>query len=80
MNRREFFSAPLVTAAMAASSGLAQGTPRYDMVLKGGHVIDVANGISRQMDVAVQGGKIARVGPALRLRRERPAVEFPATT
>ena len=48
MNRREFLSTPLVTAAMAASSALAQETPRYDTVLKGGHVIDLANQINRQ--------------------------------
>ena len=53
MDRREFVSTPLVTAAMTASSVLAQETPRYDMVLKGGHVIDPANKIDRQMDVAV---------------------------
>ncbi len=61
MNRREFLSTPLVTAAMTASSALAQETPRYDTVLKGGHVIDLANQINQQMDVAVLDGKIARV-------------------
>ncbi len=35
--------------------------PRYDLLLKGGHVIDPQNGIDRVMDVAVAGGKIARV-------------------
>jgi len=34
---------------------------RYDLLLKGGHVIDPKNGISRVMDVAVAGGKIARL-------------------
>jgi dihydroorotase len=61
MNRREFLSTPLATASMTASSALAQETPRYDTVLKGGHVIDSANKINQQMDVAVLGGKIARV-------------------
>ena len=57
MNRREFLS----TAALAASPAFAQETPRYDTVLKGGHVIDAANQINQQMDVAVLDGKIARV-------------------
>ena len=57
MNRREFLS----TAALAASPAFAQETPRYDTVLKGGHVIDSANQINQQMDVAVLDGKIARV-------------------
>ena len=33
----------------------------YDIVLKGGHVIDPANGIDAVRDVAVAGGRIARV-------------------
>jgi dihydroorotase len=69
MNRREFLSTPLVQAALAASPALAQETPRYDTVLKGGHVIDVGNRINQQMDVAVLGGKIARVD------RDIPAAE-----
>jgi dihydroorotase len=63
MNRREFLSTQLATATMSAPSALAQESPRYDTVLKGGHVIDPANGINRQMDVAVSDGKIARVDP-----------------
>ena len=69
MNRREFFSTPLVQAALAASPAFAQETPRYDTVLKGGHVIDAGNRINRQMDVAVLDGKIARVD------RDIPAAE-----
>jgi dihydroorotase len=61
MDRREFLSTPLVTAATTASSVLAQESPRYDTVLKGGHVIDPANRVNRRMDVAVLDGKIARV-------------------
>jgi dihydroorotase len=34
---------------------------QYDILLKGGHVIDPANGIDGVMDVAVSGDKIARV-------------------
>lgn len=33
----------------------------YDLLLKGGHVIDPKNNIDKVMDVAVAGGKIARV-------------------
>ncbi len=36
-------------------------TPPYDLLLKGGHVIDPANHINRVEDVAVSGGKIAAV-------------------
>lgn len=33
----------------------------YDLLLKGGHVIDPKNNIDQKMDVAIAGGKIARV-------------------
>src|SRR5467141_3523707 len=36
-------------------------TPRYDLLLKGGHVIDPANERDGRMDVAVYGGTIAAV-------------------
>ena len=36
-------------------------TPKYEILLKGGHVIDPANHIDGVMDVAVSGGKIAAV-------------------
>jgi dihydroorotase len=35
--------------------------PRYDLLLKGGHVIDPANGLDAKMDVAVFLGRIAAV-------------------
>ena len=38
---------------------------QYDLLLKGGHVIDPKNGIDRQMDIAIVAGKIAAVAPAI---------------
>ena len=35
----------------------------YDMLIKGGHVIDIKNDIDRVMDVAIKEGKIAKVSP-----------------
>ena len=37
----------------------------YDLLLRGGRVIDPANGIDSTADVAITGGKIAAVGPRL---------------
>lgn len=37
----------------------------YDLILKGGHVIDPAQGIDATMDVAFAGGKVAAVAPAI---------------
>ncbi|MBI3210862.1 MAG: amidohydrolase/deacetylase family metallohydrolase [Candidatus Solibacter usitatus] len=45
---------------------------QYDLVLKGGHVIDPRNNINRVMDVALAGGKVAAVAeniPAAGARR-----------
>ena len=39
----------------------AWAQPRYDLVIQHGHVIDPANRIDAVMDVAISGGKIARV-------------------
>jgi dihydroorotase len=38
---------------------------KYDILLKGGHVIDPKHNIDRIMDVAISGSRIARVAPAL---------------
>jgi dihydroorotase len=40
-------------------------TRSYDLVLKGGHVIDPANQVDGRMDVAIQDGKIQRVAPEI---------------
>jgi dihydroorotase len=50
-------SAFLLTAASLGAQ------PTFDLILKGGHVIDPKNQISRVADVAVAAGKIARVAP-----------------
>ncbi len=43
----------------------AVGAQPYDLVLRGGHVIDPKNGIDAVRDVAIRGGKIAAVGESL---------------
>lgn len=50
----------ILGCAIFLASALAAQT-QYDLLLKGGHVIDPKNGIDEVMDVAVAGGKIARV-------------------
>ena len=56
----------VITAVLAIILGspstiVAQTPPRYDLLLKGGHVIDPANHIDEVRDVAVLQGKIAAV-------------------
>ncbi len=43
----------------------AQPRPKYDLLLKGGHVIDPKNNTNRVMDVAITGGKVIRVDQAI---------------
>ena len=50
-----FLAAVLATAA----------EPKYDLLLKGGHVIDARNSLSAVRDVATAGGKIAAVAPRI---------------
>jgi dihydroorotase len=55
---------PHLVAILALSSflpALARAQNHYDLLLKGGHVIDPANHIDGNMDVAVSAGKIAAV-------------------
>jgi dihydroorotase len=55
-----------------AVGALAQ--PKYDLLLTGGHVIDPKNGIDRVTDVAIAGGKIARVGDNIAASDAKKAV------
>lgn len=50
-------------SAVFALACILDAQTKYDLVLKGGHVIDPKNGVDGPMDVAIAGGKIARVAP-----------------
>ena len=61
-------SAALVAGAVVAfaSTPVARQAPsKYDLLLRGGHVIDPRNGIDGIRDVAIGGGVIAAVAPRL---------------
>ena len=47
----------------------------YDIVIKGGHVIDAKNNIDQAMDVAVKDGKIAEVARNIDAKRGRQVVD-----
>ncbi len=48
-----------------AAAALLRAQPAYDLMLKGGHVIDPKNGISAVRDVAIKDGRIAAVAARL---------------
>ena len=64
MNRREFL---MTTAGMALVGvrGAVAAAARYDLVLKGGHVVDPASGLNAVRDVAIADGKIAAVAATI---------------
>jgi dihydroorotase len=51
----------LLIIAIALISINLVDAQRYDIVIKGGHVIDPKNNINEVMDIAIQDGKIARL-------------------
>ena len=53
----------------------AAAQPRYDLLLKGGHVIDAKNGISAVRDVAVAQGKIAAVAANIAAAEARKTID-----
>jgi dihydroorotase len=56
-----------------AGQSLAQ-VPQYDLLLKGGHVIDPANGVNESRDVAVKDGKVAALEKDIPGTRARKVV------
>src|SRR5215470_9545845 len=53
----------------------AAAQDQYDLLLKGGHVIDAKNGISAVRDVAIAQGKIAAVEPNIAASRARRTID-----
>lgn len=47
----------------------------YDLLLKGGRVIDARNNIDAKMDVAVKGGKISKVAPEIPVSSAKKVVD-----
>ncbi len=58
---------------LCVATCLAQSS--YDLLLKGGHVIDPKNGIDGPMDVAIQDGKVAAVERAINPSRAKKSID-----
>lgn len=58
MNRRQFLSA---ASAGAAAGAFAAGTAKYDLIIKGGRVIDPSRKLDAIRDVAISQGRIVAV-------------------
>ncbi len=49
--------------------------PNYELLLKGGQVIDPRNSINGKLDVAIQGGRVARIAAAIPASEARRVVD-----
>jgi dihydroorotase len=67
----------LIALAAAAPALWAQS---YDLLLKGGRVIDPKNKIDAVMDVAIAGGRIARVAAGIPAKEARKTVDVAGLT
>jgi len=56
---------PAAHATRGRGTARPADAARYDLVLRGGHVMDPARNVDGVFDVAVQGGKIAAIAPAI---------------
>jgi dihydroorotase len=64
MNRRQFLSAAAASAALMVRAPGARAAA-YDLVIKGGRVIDPSVGLDGERDVAIAGGRIVAVEAGL---------------
>lgn len=68
------FECHLAWLLLITGVAAAQAQAPYDLLLKGGHVIDPKNKIDTLMDVAIAGGKIAQVAPNIAASQARMVV------
>jgi dihydroorotase len=65
LNRRQFFSAAAAGAAILARLPKAFAAAKYDLVIKGGRVIDPSVRLDAIRDVAISDGRIAAVDASI---------------
>src|SRR3954451_7428296 len=63
-----------VALLLTAAAVFAQAQGQYDLLIKGGHVIDGKNGISAVRDVAIQEGKVAEIAANIPASKARKVV------
>ncbi len=64
MNRRKLLATTTAFGLLTAGRAFSASAP-YDLVIKGGHVIDPASRVNAVRDVAIAGGKIAAVAATI---------------
>jgi dihydroorotase len=66
MNRREFVGVAAGTAIFTRFSGAFPSTASFDLIVRGGRVIDPSLRLDAVRDIAIAGGRIAAVEPDLK--------------
>ena len=64
-----------ICIAVLIFAGLSFAQPKYDLLLKGGHVIDAKNKINAVRDVAIQNGRIAEVNVKIEPNTARKVID-----
>ena len=64
MNRRQFLSAAAASAVLGARIPHASAQS-YELIIRGGRVIDPSTGLDAARDVAIAGGRIVAVEPKI---------------
>jgi dihydroorotase len=72
--RRDFLRATALAPLALVPSALAFA-PRYDLVIWGGRVVDPGQRVDRMADVAIAGGKIAAIKPAISPASARETID-----
>ena len=65
----------LVALCVASLTAPTLAAQTFDVLLQGGHVIDPKNNMDRVMDVAISGGKIARVAVSIPVADAKQVVD-----
>ena len=71
LNRREFVRAAAGTAMFTRITGAFPSAASYDLIIRGGRVIDPSLRLDAIRDVAIAGGRIAAVEANIAGRRRR---------
>jgi dihydroorotase len=80
-NRREFLITSSLLGASVLMPGQANaqlgigGVDRYDLVLRGGEVIDPAQKLRGKFDVAIKHGKIAAIAPSIPIEKGAQSID-----
>lgn len=65
----------LLTFVLLLSLNCVSNAQEFDLLLKGGHVIDPKNKIDSEMDIAITGGKISRVAVGIPVSSAKKTVD-----